>query len=484
MQNLKQKNKSRVYIVIVYFLITILLFYRSLNNFFSADDFLILLNITRDNISSVFGHVNFHFMPVPAFLYKLAYLTGGLEPFYFRLLNITVHSAASLVVFLLAEKIFISYGKIDNKHSAILAFLCGLLFCIHYIHTETIIYFSCLHELTYSLFYLCALLFLLKYLETGKRMHFYGIIIFFLLALLSKETALSFLLVLFFVETIVNKKSWQRFFKEYYLVFIAAVSYFLLRLILISRMSPIQPDLSAGAVSAEIVKNIIFSFTAMFFSLDFISIRNIYKAPNSGFISLLENMFTNFPWLPVVLLLVILFYYLMLKKKGKIAYFSGGLMILTMLSFMWLTGYERYLYLPSFGFCVLFLHYLYGVYNKGKTLKIISVLIFAVFALYNIYNLGLKEQNWITGSKISREAVNDIINTTQKLPAGSVVYFRDLPDNYNGSWIFRDGVQYLPELYMNRIDLKFEKIYDDNVHTEIVNNIYVFKYTEGKLKQD
>jgi hypothetical protein len=314
--------------------------------------------------------------------------------------------------------------------------------------------------------------------------HYYGIIIFFLLALLSKETALSFLLVLFFTETVINKKTWLKLFKEYYSVFITAVFYFILRLLLISRMSPFQPDLTASAVTAEILKNTVFTFTAMFFSLDFMSIKDIYKTLHTDFFSLLKDMVVNLPWLPVVLILMIVFYYLLLRKKDKINIFSIGFMILTMLSFIWLTGYERYLYLPSFGFCLLFLYYLYGLYGKGKAYKIVAIGTYTVFAIYSIFNLDQKEQTWVIGSKISHEAVNNIISTTQKLPQGSVVYFRDLPDNYKGSWIFRDGVQYLPGLYMSGHDLKFEKIYDDNVHTEIKNNIYVFKYSDGKLIQD
>jgi hypothetical protein len=64
----------------------------------------------------------------------------------------------------------------------------------------------------------------------------------------------------------------------------------------------------------------------------------------------------------------------------------------------------------------------------------------------------------------------------------SKVYFGDLPDIYNGAWIFRDGVQCFPQLVLNRNDLYFSKITDENERTDPKNNIYVYSYINGYLQ--
>jgi hypothetical protein len=85
-------------------------------------------------------------------------------------------------------------------------------------------------------------------------------------------------------------------------------------------------------------------------------------------------------------------------------------------------------------------------------------------------------------SKIIENAIGQIRHLTPTLLPGSKVYFRDLPDNYKGAWIFRDGIQYFPRLVLQRDDLYFSKIYEENIRTDPKSNIYVFNYINGYLQ--
>ena len=136
----------------------------------------------------------------PALLisYAIDYGIWHLNPVGYHLTNIFLHVFSSLILFLIVLKIFYKWS---------VAFLSSLLFLIHPVQTEAVSYISGRADLLLVFLSLSSFYFFLLFQEsnTVKRSAiFYGAsILSFVLALLSKETAIVFpLLLILFILTL------------------------------------------------------------------------------------------------------------------------------------------------------------------------------------------------------------------------------------------------------------------------------------------
>ena len=88
---------------------------------------------------------------------------------------------------------------IKNKEIATLA---ALIFAIHPMHTESIAYISGRTELIHAVFFLISVICFIKYLQGRERSKglYYGTLLTFSVSLLTKETAVSLIVVFFLSE--------------------------------------------------------------------------------------------------------------------------------------------------------------------------------------------------------------------------------------------------------------------------------------------
>lgn len=130
----------------------------------------------------------FYYRPLVSLTYMLEYHWWGLNPFYYNLDNLLLHLITSLVVYFLIQMLF---------HDAALSFFVGLLFSIHPIHWESVGNISGRAILLSSLFTLLCFLFfgLSRQRPNGLKCYFLALV-FFLAALLSKESAATTPLIL------------------------------------------------------------------------------------------------------------------------------------------------------------------------------------------------------------------------------------------------------------------------------------------------
>ena len=106
--------KTRFFLLILfvfYFLISVILLFRSLCNYFVADDFLILLIVSKNSIFSIFSHTNFHFIPIPIFFYKIIYNIWNFSPVPYRIFLVLINSLNCILVFTLSKNILSVFQK-------------------------------------------------------------------------------------------------------------------------------------------------------------------------------------------------------------------------------------------------------------------------------------------------------------------------------------------------------------------------------------
>lgn len=129
-------------------------------------------------------------------------LWGEGHPGYSHVINVLLFSLLILIIYnFLRAHIF------KNEH---LAFFTALLFAIHPAHSEVVANIKSRDELLCMIFVLTSMFYLLKYSQKRERGLWLVSLLFFWLALLSKETAFTFIagvpLILFFFSTLQRKK--------------------------------------------------------------------------------------------------------------------------------------------------------------------------------------------------------------------------------------------------------------------------------------
>ena len=123
-----------------------------------------------------------YFRPMMTFLYLLTYQIAGTVPFSFHLTNLVLNGAVVWLVFYLVR-------RFSGERVALIA---AGLFALHPIHTESVAWIAAVTDLELSLFYLGTFLLYLKLPESDHRLRARAAMcLTFALALLSKEQAMT-----------------------------------------------------------------------------------------------------------------------------------------------------------------------------------------------------------------------------------------------------------------------------------------------------
>ncbi len=202
---------KKIVILIFALFIVIAAYSNSLSNSFVWDDFLVVVdnNFIKswNNLPLVFsgaylspytgsGYVNTSigsgetsYRPVATLSYFMDYSLWKLNPFGYHLTNLILHIFCALLVYLLGELL------IKSRAAALLA---SLLFALHPVNSEAVNVIAFREDLLTGLFYLLSFFLYLKSSrqEPGKGFWFYIFsLVSFFLALFSKETAVTLLLL-------------------------------------------------------------------------------------------------------------------------------------------------------------------------------------------------------------------------------------------------------------------------------------------------
>lgn len=146
-----------------------------------------------------------HYMPVTWITYGLDYMVWGLDPFGYHLTNLALHAASTTLVYVVALRLFrAAWGRSDGLRLG--AALAALLFGIHPLRVESVVWITERLDLACGFFYLLAILMYLRSVEaesTGarwSRTYYWVAVGVFVLALLSKSMAVTLPAVLLVLD--------------------------------------------------------------------------------------------------------------------------------------------------------------------------------------------------------------------------------------------------------------------------------------------
>jgi tetratricopeptide (TPR) repeat protein len=145
-----------------------------------------------------------YYKPLMTLAFSLLYSLFGAKPFFFHLLSLLIHITNSVLVYLLFEQLF---GKLKK---GFLAKSLSLFFLVHPIYSEVVLYASDMQDVFYFLFGMIGLLLTIKSKLINPR-HLILVFLAFFLSLLSKETAILFIIAGFLYLFFFQKEKLKRY---------------------------------------------------------------------------------------------------------------------------------------------------------------------------------------------------------------------------------------------------------------------------------
>ncbi|MBI2472869.1 MAG: tetratricopeptide repeat protein [Planctomycetes bacterium] len=365
-------SMTRIIQIILILSIPLIVFLNSLNNTFVYDDVFTITDnyFIRDwgNFTAFFtddyfkysGEVTYR--PVVTFSYFIDYSIWHLNPTGFHLTNILLHAVNAALVYLLVS-------NISRSHTA--AFLTGVLFALHPILTEAVNGISYREDLLATTFFLGAILLFIKSKIKNPKSKIanclYPLSLFsYLLALCSKEVAITLPLIVFLLDWLMGDKNRiKKNIIKYYIGFIL-VSGFYLFLRFVWFHNPVEEQLvypdNSFLVNLLTMPKIFCSYIKLLFFPTCFNAEYIISHTKTPFAA---TFILSMIFLCVIGIITYRFY-----NQSKRLFFFMLWFFITLAPTMNIIPIanimaERYLYLPSVGFCAILAYTSTGIWRQA-----------------------------------------------------------------------------------------------------------------------
>ena len=199
---------------LIIFLLAFIQYSNTLGHDFAWDDKIVIQENDRvqqgfSGIPELFLKYNsdlrkdqYGYRPITLTSFAIDYAISAGEPGFFHFMNILYFGLLCLVLFILLNRIF-------KQYSPVLPFLITVLFTVHPIHVEVVANIKSRDEILALLFCLLSLLQFLNYLERKQWKSIALTILYFGLAFLSKENAITFIPIYIISALIVTPITWK-----------------------------------------------------------------------------------------------------------------------------------------------------------------------------------------------------------------------------------------------------------------------------------
>lgn len=404
------------------------LFGRSVPLFFVSDDFAQLEWALGNTVLQLFAPYSGLYRPLQSLCYKLILGVFGLSPIPYHVLSVLIQTGNSLLLLWLVLRLTKSVPK---------ALLCALLFTLHFMHVEPVIWISSLNILLATCFMLSGLILLRSRNPIGKSIS----ILFSVLALLSSEAGLVMpllVLVVIWASSSLELRS-AKSIVPFLLVVLGYLAWRIPSFITVGEWGTY-----AFGWGFNILKNASFLITSMFVRLPYTELLDTWNASGGGQRALVAILTTH-PRVTIAVIVALAASAIMAWKGGKMARFGGAFMVCAALPMVFLIGTgERLTYLPSVGFAVLA-----GLSLSG--LRKPCPLMLGVLACAYLFAVAhLDSRRWVVASGISRSVTYQLVHYIEEYPQVERVYVQGLPDNYRGAYVFRGGIDSAARLISGR----------------------------------
>lgn len=195
MKMFKNLNIKSGYVILILTFFGILVYANCFNNQFLWDDehyvyrnayvkdFKYIKELLTQNVGAGAQRPDNFYRPIQMLSYSIIYHITGLKVFGFHLYNVGLHIGNAILIFFFLSR-YVASPQI--------ALITSLLFVVHPIYTEAVTYMNGTADPLYTIFFLSGLIMYAKHREQKKPVFAVLTMLFCVLSLFSKETAMVF----------------------------------------------------------------------------------------------------------------------------------------------------------------------------------------------------------------------------------------------------------------------------------------------------
>jgi len=358
-----------------------------------------LLNM--HNVAEMFKTtINKTYIPLTLLSFSIEYHFFKDQPIVYHVTNLMLHLFVVFLIFIFAQQ----YGN-----SIFVAFMAALIFGVHPMHVESVAWITERKDVLYSVFYMLALVSYAKYLKSHALIYYWITLPMCLLSVLSKSMALSLPLALFLCDWLFQRKWTLKSVLEKIPHFICVIP---IAWVTYS-LNVEQHAVSHVLMNAILIWVWSFAFYIQKFLLP-LNFVPLYYLPKP--VSLLNSPYG----LSLLMFISVMFILLIFRKKRwlifSFLFYFATIFFLLRFDEVLSEGMvsDRYMYLPSLGFCIYGGVLLENAYWKiGKRNILFKRLAGVLIALF-IFTLSFKTYNQCKIWKDSKTLFTHIIRHTQE----------------------------------------------------------------------
>lgn len=364
-----------------------------LNGFVNDDENQILLNpwiqswsfipkVLHSSVWEFMGTrtVTDYYRPMMHLVNMLLYHLFGFQPAAYHLTMVLLHAANTVMVVLLTRRLTEwSAPPSESREDAIwllsVPFVAGLLFAVHPVHTEAVAWVASLPELLFTLFFLLSFWFYIA--PAGPRLA--PALLFFGLALLCKETAVTLPAILIAFDLALRRKSRIMEYGAYAALTVVylAVRHSILSDIMISnrnywRLNAFELLLNALILFRDYLR-VLIRPVALNFWHAFHPARSLSMQAITAIVACLAFLVAlAIAW-----------------KKNRLCFFSLLLLLVPLAPAFYISALpfkvfaERYLYLPSAGYVILVAIFIHRLSTLPRLRHAAAALVILITVLYS-----------------------------------------------------------------------------------------------------
>ncbi len=324
------------------------------------DNYLVFFNphikaFTWSNLVYNFTHFDPElYIPLTFLSYQLDYAVAGMSAPFFHFTNLLLHTLnASLVALLL-------YFLLRRSWVAI---FCGLLFLVHPLHTEAVMWVSARKDVLSTSFFLASLLCYLRYRSDHRSLPYWLSVLAFGVGLLAKVSIVTLPVILLLVD-VLQRRAWNwKWLTEKLPHFGLAIIFGIVALMGKQGINASSTLLQKALMGA---KSTVFYLEKLFLPFD---LTVIY--PYTDAVSAFSPDFT----VPVLLVLALLGLAIFSLRFGRTVFFGFLFFLITLVpSFInfskggdFYFASDRYAYIPSIGILFLLASFIASRTDEGHS---------------------------------------------------------------------------------------------------------------------
>jgi tetratricopeptide (TPR) repeat protein len=390
-------SKKLSYLLV--FLIPLIVYSPTLTGTFYYDDNVIFfghqVKVLADNPFSVFKGET-HYLPgaprsIHVFSLLMIYKLFGTSPFPYHLFNLLIHCLTTLFVFIFLKRIIPEKDSSEKK--ALPAFIGALIFGLHPVHLENITFVTLGGTDLFYTFW--AMLSLLSYiwfrdqsLKGTKNLILLALSVFaFLLSVMSKESAVAFILIYPMTELLLRKKGFL-WALPHAAVLVAYKWNFIFGTVPSAVGRVVSPDGNSMGVEG------------VFKSIGFFMKSLVFPYPHSPLIKEFPSETILYPFAVLIGIIIILS---VIARKRLFAYSALWFLIISVpylyvplaTANIAITA-ERYIYAPSIALSIFIAGAMTGIFKKPRAGRLILPLFLLLLLAYSVLDVSYFFKVWRT----------------------------------------------------------------------------------------